>query len=55
MDLKCFIKLYLLAKGFLHSGQKRPSPGGTKGVVLFARGAGVDEVDGGPCEPGPLP
>ena len=48
VDLRCFIKLYLLANGFLHSGQKSPSPGGTNGVALLARGAGVEDVEGGP-------
>jgi hypothetical protein len=29
-------------------------PGGIKGVVLVALGAGVDDVEGVPCDPGPL-
>jgi len=28
-------------------------PGGMNGVVLVALGAGVDEAEGVPCDPGP--
>ena len=52
VDLRCFIRLYLFANGFLHSGQNNPSPVPTNGTGVPDAGTTVPVVDeGATCIP----
>ena len=52
VERRCFIKLYLFANGFLHSGQKSPSPVPTNGTGVPEGGTTVPVVDAGAiCTP----